>query len=186
MELVRRLLAFSPFALVLLAAAGPQPLLAQYQKYEGVTITIIRFDPPGKPLEASELHDILPVKMGQSLHIADVRSAIERLFATGRYADIEVNAQPYRDGVALTFVTKASWFVGSISILGKVSSPPSIGQLENASALNLGEAYSDTKLKDGIAAQQRLLESNGLFRARIQPFFDWESTAEYQQVNIRF
>jgi outer membrane protein insertion porin family len=186
MELVCRLLAFSPFALLLLAAVDPQPLLAQYQKYEGMTITIIHFDPPAQPLEASELHDILPVKMGQPLHITDVRSAIERLFATGRYADVQVNAQPYRDGVALTFVTKASWFIGSISILGKPSSPPTIGQLENASNLDLGEPYTEAKLKEGISAQQRLLESNGLFRGRIQPFFDWESTAEYQQVNIRF
>ena len=88
MELVRRLLAFSPFALLLLAAAQPGPLLAQYQKYEGMTITNIQFDPPDQPLEAAELHDILPVKMGQPAHITDVRSAIERLFATGRYADI--------------------------------------------------------------------------------------------------
>src|SRR3954451_1029793 len=99
MELVRRLLAFSPFALLLLAAVEPRPLQAQYQKYEGRSVTNIQFDPPDQPLEASELHEILPVKMGQSLHITDVRAAIERLFATGRYADVEVNAQPYRDGV---------------------------------------------------------------------------------------
>ena len=112
MELVRRLLAFGFFALFLLAAAQPRPLLAQYQKYEGMPITNIQFDPPEQPLEAAELHDILPVKIGQPAHITDVRSAIERLFATGRYADIRVDAQPYRDGVAVTFVTKNSWFVG--------------------------------------------------------------------------
>src|SRR5436305_9588454 len=107
MELVRRLPAFGLFALLLLAAAQPRPLLAQYQKYEGMTITNIQFDPPVQPLEASELHEILPVKMGQPLHITDVRSAIERLFATGRYADIRVDALPDRDGVALTFVQKS-------------------------------------------------------------------------------
>ena len=154
---MRRLLAFSPFALLLLAAVEPRPLLAQYQKYEGMTITNIQFDPPDQPLEAAELHEILPVKMGQALHITDLRSAIERLFATGRYADIRVDAQPYRDGVALTFATKASWFVGSISISGKVSNPPSKGQIDNASNLDLGEPYTEAKLKEGIAAQQRLL-----------------------------
>ena len=173
MELVRRLLALSPLALCLLAALRPCPLLAQYQKYEGMMITNIQFDPPDQPLEAAELHEILPLKMGQPAHITGIRAAIERLFATGRYADIRVDAQPYRDGVALTFVTKASWFVGGISISDSVASPPTKGQLENATNLDLGEAYSDAKLKEGIAAQQHLLESNGLFRARIQPFFDW-------------
>ena len=77
----------------LLAAAQPQPLLAQYQKYEGMTVTNIQFDPPDQPLEAAELHDILPLKMGQPLRMADVRASIERLFATGRYADIQVDAR---------------------------------------------------------------------------------------------
>src|SRR4029077_1553419 len=123
----------------------------------GMTITNIQFDPPEQPLEAAELHEILPLKMGEPLHISNLRAAIERLFATGRYADIQASGESYRDGVALTFVTKPSWFVGSISISGKISSPPPKGQIENASNLDLGEAYSDVKLKEGIAAQQRLL-----------------------------
>ena len=32
--------------------------------------------------------------MHQPLHAADVRAGIERLFATGRYADIQVDAEP--------------------------------------------------------------------------------------------
>ncbi len=186
MDLVRRLLASGSLALFLLAATQPETLQAQYQKYEGMAITNIQFDPPEQPLEAAELHDLLPVKIGEPLHISGVRAAIERLFASGRYLDIQVDAQPYRDGVAITFVTKNAWFVGAISVTGSVSAPPNIGQIENAANLVLGEPYSDAKLKDGMAAQQRLLESNGLFRARIKPFFDWDTTAEYQQVNIRF
>ena len=186
MELVRRLLAFSPFALFLLAVAQPSPLLAQYQKYEGSTVSSIQFDPAGQPLDATELHDILPLKIGRPLHITDVRASIERLFATGRYVDIHVDARPYDSGVAITFVTKNNWFIGSVLVSGKITSPPNRGQLENAAGLDLGEAYSEAKLKEGIASQQRLLESNGLFRGHIQPFFDWDTTAEYQQVNIRF
>src|SRR4051812_36127889 len=184
MELVRRLLAFGPLALCLLAVAQPTCLFAQYQKYEGQTVRNIQFNPADQPLEAAELHDILPLKIGQPLRITEVRASIERLFASGCYADIQVDAHPYDGGVAITFVTKSSWFVGSIFVSGDVSSPPNRGQLENATNLDLGEAYSEAKLKEGVASQQRLLESNGLFRAHIQPFFDWDSTAEYQQVNI--
>src|SRR5690242_12085664 len=109
MDLVRRPVAFGPLALWLYAVAQPQILQAQYQKYEGMTITNIQFDPHEQPLEAAELHDLLPVAIGSPLHIAEIRTAIEKLFATGRYADIRVDAQPYRSGVAITFMTRNAW-----------------------------------------------------------------------------
>src|SRR5437764_2424485 len=94
MMLVRHPLASRPAILVcLLFSAGPTLLRAQYQKYEGQTVTNIKFEPPeAQPLTATELHDLLPLKMSQPLRIADVRTSIERLFATGRYADIQVEA----------------------------------------------------------------------------------------------
>jgi outer membrane protein insertion porin family len=186
MELVRRLSAVGPLALFLFAAAQPQFLQAQYQKFEGMTIANIQFQPKDQPLEAGELHDLLPVRIGSPLHIGDVRSSIERLFATGRYADIQVDAQPYDSGVALTFITRSAWFIGSVSVGGNVSSPPNIGQIENAANLGLGQPFSDSKLKNALSDQQRLLESNGLFRSHVNPFLDWDTNAEYQQVNIRF
>jgi outer membrane protein insertion porin family len=185
MDLVRRF-AVSPLALLLFAAAHPTVLPAQYQKYEGLPITNIQFDPKEQPLEASELHDLLPLEMGHALRIADVRTAIDRLFATGRYSDVQVDAQPYREGVAITIATKNRWFIGSVSVSGNPSSPPTIGQIENAANLGLGETFTDARLQSAVAGQQRLLESNGLFRARVTPKLDWDSTADYQQVNISF
>src|SRR4051812_5640144 len=101
MEKVRRF-AVGPLALFLLAAAHPTPLRAQYQKYEGLPITNIQFEPREQPLEASELHDLLPLQIGKALRIGDVRTAIDRLFATGRYVDLQVDAQPYQQGAAIT------------------------------------------------------------------------------------
>ena len=106
MDLVRRLLAFSPFALLLLAAVEPRPLLAQYQKYEGMSITNIQFDPPDQPLEAAELHEILPVKMGQALHITDLPAGVALVpmpvegFGHLTELDHEVAGQVLRIGLA--------------------------------------------------------------------------------------
>jgi outer membrane protein insertion porin family len=183
MKLVRRF-ALGPLALLLLAAAHPLPLRAQYQKYEGMTISNIQFEPRDQPLEAAELHELLPLQIGKPLHITDVRTTIDRLFATGRYVDLRVDAQPYNGGVAITIVTKNRWFIGSVGVLGSPPSPPSVGQLENAANLDLGAPFTDAKLQEAQADQTRLLESNGLFRARLKPILDWDSTAEYQQVNI--
>ena len=173
---------------VLLAMAGGQfsPLRAQGQKYEGMMVRNIQFVPDKQTLDASELHHLLPLKIAQPLRMADVRASIEKLFATGTYADIQVEAQPYRDGVAVVFHTENSWFVGDVTVSGHISSPPNAGQLENAGALNLGQPYREAALQQGVAGQKRAMESNGLYQAKVHPVFDWETGREHQQVNIRF
>ncbi|MBZ5621928.1 MAG: outer membrane protein assembly factor BamA [Acidobacteriia bacterium] len=186
MMVVRLLLAYCFCVALPMAAAQPSALQAPGQKYEGMVIRNIQFVPQEQPLEASELHDLLPLKMNQPLRMSDVRASIEKLFATGTYADIQVDAQLYRDGVAISFVTKNSWFVGAVSASGRISSPPNSGQLENAADLNLGQPYRDATLQQGLADQQRALENNGLYRGAIHPVLDWETGRDHQQVNIRF
>jgi outer membrane protein insertion porin family len=186
MLMVRLLPAYYPCVLLALVAAQPGDLAAQPQKYEGTIVRNIQFDPQQQPLDPSEVHEILPLKINQPLRLADVRASIERLFATGVYADIQVDARPYRDGVAIVFVTKPSWFIGAVSTDGRIASPPNPGQLENAAELNLGQPFTDAKLQQGLANQKRLLESNGLYRNRVSPDFDRETQRQYRQVNIRF
>lgn len=185
MSLVRQL---PPYACVLsaLLAASPAVLSAQDQNYEGKTIRTIQFEPVRQPLEPAELHRILPLQIGQPLRMAAVRQSIDRLFRTGRYADIQVDAEPYQDGVVVRFITRNSWFIGSISVGGDTSTPPSPGQLENASNLDLGQPYTSDALAEAVASQHRLLELNGLFRGATHPVLDWQTDRDYQQVNIRF
>ena len=171
----------SPGALVI--AAAPFALQAQGQKFEGKDVVNIQFDPARQPLEPEELSEILPLKMHAPLRMADVRASIDRLFATGRYADIQVDVKPFGDGVAVTFVTKNSWFIGDVSIAGNISSPPNPGQLGNSSRMDLGAPYSDARLQDAVTGQRSLLESNGLYGAQIAPTLDFETDADFQQVN---
>src|SRR5581483_2742150 len=184
MRMVRTRLALSPCLLVVWAVAQPMMLLAQYQKYEGNEIVNIQFVPPEQPVDPMELFQILPLKRGQPLHITDVRAAIDRLFATGRYSDIQVDAEPYTDGVIIRFLTKNSWFLGNVHASGPISDPPNSGQLENATDLDLGQPYTDAKLQQAIANQRRLLQDNGLFRAFVTPNFNYDSP--HQQINIGF
>ena len=126
----------------------------------------IQFDPQDQPLDAAELHEILPLKMNQPLRMADVRASIERLFATGRYADIQVDARAVsrRRGPS-RFVTKNSWFIGDVSVDGRVSARPTPGQLENATQPRIsGSPSRMPSVERAVADQQRLLESNGLFQ----------------------
>jgi len=183
MNLVRSLLANFPCVVVLMAVARPGILLAQYQKYDGKEVLTIQFAPVEQPLDPSELHEILPLKIHQPLSSAAVRDSIERLFATGRYADIQVDAEPYQNGVIVRFLTKNSWFIGNVSAVGSLSNP-NPGQLENATRLDLGQPYTAAKLQEAVAGQQRLLESNGLYLSGIHPVLDYDQA--HQQVNLRF
>jgi len=183
MMMVRSLLAYFPCLLVCLAVARPGTLLAQTQKYEGQEVLTIQFDPVEQPVDPTELHEILPLKIHQPLSMAAVRASIERLFATGRYADIQVDAQPYQNGVIIRFLTRNSWFIGNVSAVGSLSNP-NPGQLENATRLELGQPYTEAKLQEAIAGQKRLLESNGLYLSGIHPVLDYDRA--HEQVNLRF
>ena len=149
MRLVRSLLAYSPCMVMLLAAAQPRSLLAQYQKYEGRPVVNIRFEPAEQPLEGAELFEMLPLKRDQPLRMSVVRASVERLFATGRYSDIQVDAEPYNGGVIIKFITTNSWFIGDVSVAGRLDDPPNRGQLANATRLELGQPYADKRSGDG-------------------------------------
>src|ERR1700674_4511979 len=157
MILVRRRLTYLPCAILVVMAGVPAALLAQYQDFQAKPVLAIRFDPVAQPLEPSELFEILPLKTVQPLSMSVVRASIDRLFATGRYADIQVDARPYQDGVIVTFVTKNSWFITGISIAGKASDPPNPGQLENVTRLELGQPFSEAELQRALESQKSLL-----------------------------
>jgi outer membrane protein assembly complex protein YaeT len=185
MNLVRPLSAQAFLALVLLAFVPPS-LQAQAQKFEGKDVASIQFDPPKQPLDAAELGAILPIKVRAPLREADVRASIARLFATGRYADIQVDVKPEGDGVAVTFLTKHGWFIGDVAVDGNIAAPPNAGQLANAAGLDLGAPFSDARLKEAVAGERSLLESDGLYGVTVTPALDFKTDAEYEQVNVRF
>ena len=185
MNMVRPLSTHGLLALLLLAFVQ-HTLTAQERKFEGKEVVNIQFDPSRQPLEPEELSILLPLKMHAPLHAADVRTSISRLFATGRYADIQVDAEPSGDGVSITFHTRNSWFIGDVSLTGNVPNPPNPAQLANASRLDLGAPFSEARLQDAVAGQRSLLESTGLYGARITPQLDYATDADYQQVNVRF
>ena len=169
---------------ILLLAALPRMLFGQYQQFEGQSVTVIRFEPKEQPLDADELHNILPLKSGEPLRMETVRASIERLFATGRYGDVSVDAQPYNGGVAITFITRHSWFIGGVRDEGNINAPPGANQLANAGNLDLGQPYTEAKLKEAQDAQRRLMELNGLFDPTLRPVLDWDEA--YQQINVHF
>lgn len=151
--------------------------------FEGTPVADIRFDPRTQPLDAIELQGLLTVKQGDPLDMGDVRESIVRLFETGRYANIEVEAVSEAGGLTLVFHTEANRFVGAVEVLG-VPAPPRANQLSNATELRLGQPLTRRAIARAQQNIRRLLAQNGF----LAPVIDVEETAdpETQQVHLVF
>src|SRR5690242_20925266 len=75
------------------------------KSYEGQQIVDIRFSPSEQPLAAADLEQAVSLKKGTPLRMADIRECMQRLFGTGRYEDIQVDAEPAAGGVIVRFIT---------------------------------------------------------------------------------
>jgi outer membrane protein insertion porin family len=168
--------------LLSIAVAGGQRSAAQ--QFEGHQISEIQFEPADQPVASSELNAILPLKPMTALRMTDVRTTIERLYATGRYEYIEVRAEPAGAEVKLVIATRNSWFIGRVSATGKVGAPPNTGQLVNATELNLGEPFIATDVKKAEDKVRNLLVNNGYYQAAVTSTVKYSDIA--QQVNIDF
>jgi outer membrane protein assembly complex protein YaeT len=158
--------------------------LAPPEAYEGRAVAAIRWDPPTQPVASADLARILPLQPGTPLHIAIVRDAIKRLFATGQYSNIEFEIEPSGNGVVLIIRTTEQWFVGPVEVRGRVNTPPSEGQLAYASRLELGTPFEETDLKTASDGMRDLLQRNGLYLFQISTTV--KRDIEHQQVAFTF
>ncbi len=163
---------------------GVLTLSAAATPFEGKTVSSIVFDPVNQPLESQELARVIPFKTGDKLSASAVRSAIEALYATGRYADIAVDVSGAPDNsVAVRFQTELNYFIGRVSVEG-ASDPPNPGQVVTASKLQIGTLYSAGDLRQSIEDIQSRMRANGLFKATVAPQTTLEPRIE--QVNIDY
>ena len=169
--------------LVILLCIGAGIVSGAVEDYEGKPVASIAFEPNLLPFSASELAELVPLKKGEPLRLTDVRASIERLFATGRYDDIAVDARLENGQVAITFLIKGNWFVGQVAV-GGTSAPPSSGQLVNATDLSLGTLFRVESLAEATSNLKKLMASNGLFEPDITSSVTHED--RIQQANIQF
>ena len=150
---------------------------------EGRIIGRIDFDPPAQPLPREELDRLLPLHPGSPLQDSDVHQALQKLFATGRYADVAIDAEPLGDGVALRISTQFNYFVGGVTFEG-VADPPNRNQLLTATKLELGGPFAESQISQSVENLQERLRANGLHRATIR--FELDRNPSTEEVSVRF
>lgn len=152
--------------------------------FEGRTVARISYDPTPQPIAMAELAEMLPLKKGDVYQADAVRESIERLYATGRYTDIQVDAEMVEGGVALKFITRGGWFVGHVGVETDIAEPPGAGQMVSAARLELGAAFDESQLAAAEENIRRLLVNDGYFEPEIEHRLKYD--AAFQQVHITF
>ncbi len=151
--------------------------------YLGLTIDEIEL-PGVPPEEAAALLAATPLKIGEPLTREALHDAMQALFATGRFSDIQAQAErTVTAGVRLGFLTVANDFVGMVTMEG-VSNNPSPNQLASSTRLQLGELYAREKIDRALAGIQRVMEENGFHQSKVT--VSEQRDEQQHQVNITF
>jgi len=171
-------------ALLLCLLIGGIPLLASAEDFYGKPVQELVLSPRKQPVLLEEFVELLEVEPGVVLTPELIRNLIQRLYATGRFEQVRVEAEALADGgVQLRVLTEHKWFVGNVTIIG-VKAPPNPGELQNITKLQLGAEFTQRDEDAAVTAIEGLLEKNGYFGAEVLPIHQYFDLT--QQVNITF
>ncbi len=162
---------------------GGQGVANGLNSLQGVKVSAIRI--AGPAVEHPEwLEPLVVQKANEPLDKYKVRQSVQALFSTGRFAEIQVAIERSPEGsLVLIFDTRENYFFGSIRAEGSASRP-SDTQLVNASRLQLGEQFTEAKIKSAVEGMQHVLQEGGFYRGTIEPTLQW--FAREQQVKVLF
>jgi len=138
-------------------------------KYEGRTVSAIHFrGVSGSGPEV--LRSLVSQRMGEPLDRNKLRASLDALYATGRFATLDAEAEPGPgNGLTLVFVATENYFNGGISVEGTPQKgDPRPNQLIAASQLDLGELFSEDKVVTSIDRMKKIMADNGYYEAVIR------------------
>jgi outer membrane protein assembly complex protein YaeT len=143
----------------------PQDSMA---KYQGLIVDQIRWPNQSAEADQQSLRQVISQKEGQPLDRELVRASIHELFATGRFADVRVEAEQTADHkVVLSIFTSPNYFVGEVRAEG-APKRPTAGQIVNASKLTLGETFTRDRLDRALTNIEQFMETNGYYRSSVK------------------
>jgi outer membrane protein assembly complex protein YaeT len=141
---------------------------AAQAQYLGRPIRSIEYSHPDA-LHPEDLQRVTVLKLGDTLRAEDAAEAIDRLFATGRFDDISIEATPLGNGVAVRFVTQPARFISGYATTGSIPRPPNRGELVSAMQFQLGAPFRQEDVTAAGDRLKQLLQSNGLYEASVTP-----------------
>ncbi|HYN42815.1 MAG TPA: POTRA domain-containing protein [Thermoanaerobaculia bacterium] len=148
-------------ALALLYSAAPS---AAVESLWGRTVESVSFRGDA-PIEEASFARIVALGPGQPLTERAVHASLRNLFATGRFADLSVEAAPAEGGVVVTIVFSAAARVAKVTVSGR--GIPSKGRVVDALGTRPRDPWSEDHGAAATRAALRVLEERGRFEAEV-------------------
>lgn len=134
--------------------------------------------------DKNQLQALLAQKTNEPLDRGKIRQSLQDLNATGRFAEIQVEAQLRPDNeVSLVFVASQNYFVNYVTVEGAPKKPTEY-QLVNVTKLQLGQLYREEDLAFSLDRMTALMKENGYYRSVIKAEKTFQPKT--QLVDIRF
>jgi len=163
------------------AQVGPG-LTTTVWDWKGLLVEKIVFE--GVTFDATDtLPSELAQKTGEPLDPSKVRASLRRLFASGRYRDIEVRGVRQGDAVTLIFAGPPRYFVGRVTIAG-VKSERLTSLLEFGTKLSPGTAFSESEIAVGSDGIKEILQQQGYYEPKVSA--KQETDEAGHQVNVTY
>lgn len=134
------------------------------------------------PIEEASFARLTDLGPGLVLTEGAVHTSLRNLFATGRFADLAVEAAPAAEGAVVTIVFSAAARVAEVEVAGKRI--PVKGRVLDALKTRPRDSWSEERGRTATRSALRVLEERGYFEAEVTP---WVSPGpDETSVNVRF
>lgn len=130
----------------------------------GRSVVSVAYDADG-PVDETELRRLIEVRAGKALEEAAVRRTVQNIYATERYANVEVEGDPQADGrVAVVLHLYRAYRIARIRFEHR---PVSDDLLRRALGYSLGGPYQESEVQEGIGRLKRFLTTEGFADATV-------------------
>jgi len=154
-------------------------------KYQGETVRNIEFRGIAGA-NPEMLRKLLAQQTNEPLDRDKLRRSLEALYATGRFATLQVEAENVQqNGLTLVFVATENYFYGDIKVDGTPKKTnPKPHQLIDASKLDLGAVFSREDVDRAVDRMNKVMADNGYYKSRIT--YQLRPNDETRQMEIDF
>ena len=164
--------------------SNPPIALGALSKYQGVTVHAIEFRGI-KGTSPEMLRQLVVQKTDEPLDRDKIRASLRVLYATGRFATLQVEAEPSQQGISLIFVATENYFNGAVSVDGApAKTNPKAHQLVESSKLDLGATFSQESVDRSVERMLKVMADNGYYKAAIT--YDLLRHDDTRQMDINF
>ena len=131
---------------------------------EGKPIRSVAVNSP-RGFSSEDIRQITGIKIGQPYTTLRIRQSVDRLYQTGNFRNILVEAEPQAGGIRITFTLVDKPTVAQIRLKGNQTFP--FNELQRVMQLRVGDEFTNTEWKASLTRVLNYYHQQGFLQAQI-------------------